>query len=187
MTVVGGGGALGAPPFSREIGKRRAPWRTGPRRTNLVSILLREEKGESMHHGYMYGGSYELNYDGLTAGSERYRSTSGEDKALPIWPESVDGVRVWYMEKAGKKFYAVRLQFESHDIVLAHPVAIDPLRHMNNRRFSAQPTLVRDDQMTTLLDDVIRENPEAQPELAMLINRVNQVRRAARTEKAVQE
>ena len=138
-----------------------------------------------MHHGYMYGGAFELNYEGLSAGSETYKSTSGESQPLKSWPDSVDGVRVWYMEKSGKKFYAVRLQFESHDIVLAHPVAIDPLRHMNNRRFSAQPTLVRDDQMTTLLDDIIRENPETQPELAMLINRVNQVRRAGRSENAV--
>jgi len=138
-----------------------------------------------MPHGYMYGGAFELNYDGLSAGSQTYKSTSGEPQPLKEWPDSVDGVRVWYMEKSGKKFYAVRLQFESHDIVLAHPVAIDPLRHMNNRRFSAQPTLVRDDQMTTLLDDIIRENPETQPELAMLINRVNQVRRAGREEKAV--
>jgi hypothetical protein len=133
----------------------------------------------------MYGGAFELNYDGLSSGSGTYKSTSGETHPLPVWPDDVDGVRVWYMEKAGKKFYAVRLQFESHDIVLANPVAIDPLRHMNNRRFSAQPTLVRDDQMTTLLDDVIRENPETQPELAMLINRVNQVRRAGRAEKTV--
>jgi hypothetical protein len=138
-----------------------------------------------MRHGYMYGGAFELNYDGLSAGSESYRSTSGDTHPLPTWPDKVDGVRVWYMEKAGKKFYAVRLQFESHDIVLAHPIAIDPLRHMNNRRFSAQPTLVNDSEMTTLLDDVIRENADMQPDLAMLINRVNQVRRAGRVEKAL--
>lgn len=135
-----------------------------------------------MHHGYMYGGAYELNYDGLSAGQEHYRSTSGEAHPLPTWPETVDGVRVWYMEKAGKKFYSVRLQFESHDIVLEHPVAIDPLRHMNNRRFSAQPTLVNDSEVSALLDDVIRENPDNQAELAMLINRVNHVRRAGRAE-----
>lgn len=140
-----------------------------------------------MHHGYMYGGAFELNYDALSAGSETYKTTSGEAHPLPTWPEKVDGVRVWYMEKSGKKFYAVRLQFDSHDIVLAHPVAIDPLRHMNNRRFSAQPTLVNDAEVSTLLDDVIRENPETQPELAMMINRVNHVRRAGRAEKAVQD
>jgi len=128
----------------------------------------------------MYGGAYELNYDGLSTERATYKSTSGEAHPLPTWPEDVDGVRVWYMEKTGKKFYAVRLQFESHDIVLAHAVAIDPLRHMNNRRFSAQPTLVRDSEVSALLDDVIRENPETQPELAMLINRVNQVRRSGR-------
>ena len=138
-----------------------------------------------MRHGYMYGGAYELNYDGLGTGIGTYRSTSGEAHPLPVWPEDVDGLRVWYMEKSGKKFYAVRLQFEGHDIVLSRPIAIDPLRHMNNRRFSAQPTLVKDGEVSALLDDVIRENPETQPELAMMINRVNQVRRAGRAEKAV--
>jgi hypothetical protein len=137
-----------------------------------------------MHHGYMYGGAYELNYDGLSTGTDSYRTTSGEAHPLPTWPEKVDGVRVWYMEKAGKKFYAVRLLFESHDIVLEHPVAIDPLRHMNNRRFSAQPTLVNDSELSALLDDVIRENPDNQAELAMLINRVNQVRRVGRAAQA---
>lgn len=138
-----------------------------------------------MRHGYMYGGAFELNYDGLSSGSDSYKSTSGEALPLPTWPDDVDGVRIWYMEKAGKKFYAVRLQFDSHDIVLSHPVAIDPLRHMNNRRFSAQPTLVKDSEVSTLLDDVIRDNPETQPELAMMINRVNQIRRAGRAEKTL--
>jgi hypothetical protein len=141
---------------------------------------MRGDLEMGMHHGYMYGGSFELNYDGLGASIDTYRTTSGETHPLPTWPETVDGVRVWYMEKTGKKFYAVRLQFESHDIVLVHPVAIDPMRHMNNRRFSAQPTLVKDGEVSALLDDVIRENPETQPELAMLINRVNHVRRAGR-------
>jgi len=134
----------------------------------------------------MYGGAYELNHDALSTGSDTYRTTSGEAHPLPTWPDDVDGMRVWYMEKAGKKFYAVRLQFGSHDIVLAQPVAIDPLRHMNNRRFSAQPTLVNDSEVSALLDDVIRDNPDSQAELAMLINRVNQVRRVGRSAQARQ-
>ena len=32
-----------------------------------------------------------------------------------------------------------------------------------------------------ILDDIIRDNPEKQPELAMMINRINQVRRASRS------
>jgi hypothetical protein len=68
--------------------------------------------------------------------------------------------------------------------VLEHPVYIDPMRHMNNRRFTAQPTLVNDDEASTLLDDIIRANPDKQTELALMINRINQIRRAARTQSA---
>jgi hypothetical protein len=51
---------------------------------------------------------------------------------------------------------------------------------MNNRRFSAGPTPVSDDEASALLDDVIRDNPDKQAELAMLINQINQTRRASR-------
>jgi hypothetical protein len=64
--------------------------------------------------------------------------------------------------------------------VLENPVALDPLRHMNNRRFSPQPIPVTDDEASALIDDIIRDNPEKQPELAMLINGINQTRRASR-------
>jgi len=93
-------------------------------------------------------------------------------------------VRVGYMEKSGKKFYAVRVQYTDHDIVLENPVALDPLRHMNNRRFSPQPIQVTDDEASALIDDIIRDNPDKQPELAMLINRINQTRRASRPKSA---
>ena len=66
------------------------------------------------------------------------------------------------MEKSGKKFFAVRVQYGDHDVVLENPVVIDPLRHMNNQRFSAEPTVVSDDGVSALLDDIIRDNPEKQ-------------------------
>ena len=34
---------------------------------------------------------------------------------------------------------------------------------------------------SALLDDIIRDNPDKQPELAMMINRINQIRRASRS------
>ena len=40
--------------------------------------------------------------------------------------------------------------------------------------------MVSDDEASALLDEIIRCNPEKQPELAMMINRINQIRRAAR-------
>ena len=78
----------------------------------------------------------------------------------------------------------VRVQYTDHDIVLENPVALDPLRHMNNRRFSPQPIQVTDDEASALIDDIIRDNPDKQPELAMLINRINQMRRASRPKSA---
>jgi hypothetical protein len=134
-----------------------------------------------MHHGYMYNGAFELNYTSLRAGADSYKSTEGETRPLPAWPAKIDGIRVGYMEKAGKKFFAVRVQYDDHDVILENPVYIDPLRHTRNRRFSADPTEVGDKEAEALLDDIIRDNPEKQGELAMMINRINQIRRASRT------
>jgi hypothetical protein len=51
---------------------------------------------------------------------------------------------------------------------------------MNNRRLGPEPLTVTDDEASALLDDIIRDNPEKQAELAMMINRINTIRRAAR-------
>ena len=133
-----------------------------------------------MRHGYMYNGAYELNYTTLTPNKSTYKTTEGEERPLPPWPDKIDGVRIGYMEKSGKKFFAVRIQYGSHDIVLENPVYVDPMRHMNNRRFSADPSVITDDEASAMLDDMIRDNPEKQPELAELINEINQKRRASR-------
>ena len=134
-----------------------------------------------MRHGYMYNGAFEKNYSTLSPGMKSYISTEGENRPLPEWPDDIDGIRVGYMEKSGKKFFAVRVQYDDHDVILENPVHIDPMRHMGNRRFAADPTLVSDDEASVLLDDIIRDNPEKQPELAMMINRINQIRRASRS------
>ena len=137
-----------------------------------------------MRHAYMYNGAFEKNYSTLRAGTTTYTSTEGDVRQLPDWPDKIDGIRVGYMEKSGKKFYAVRVQYDDHDVVLENPVHIDPLRHMGNRRFAAEPTVVTDDEASALLDDIIRDNPDKQPELAMMINRINQIRRASRSTSA---
>ncbi|HEY3595735.1 MAG TPA: hypothetical protein VGL13_17735, partial [Polyangiaceae bacterium] len=115
-------------------------------------------------------------------GTTTYKTTEGEDRPLPPWPGNIDGIRVGFMEKSGKKFYAVRVQYDSHDIVLENPVSIDPMRHTNNRRLTADPLSITDDEASQILDDVIRDNPDKQPQLALMITRINQVRRGARAE-----
>lgn len=130
-----------------------------------------------MQHALMYHGSFEQNFEHLAPGMHSFRSTDGSERALPSWPASVDGVRFGYMEKSGKRFVAVRMQFDGHDIVLGTPVVLDPIRHLGSRRFSPEPTLITDDLASALLDDAIECNPEQNGEIALLINRVNQVRR----------
>ncbi|MEP6493731.1 MAG: hypothetical protein ABJF01_13705 [bacterium] len=134
-----------------------------------------------MRHAYMYNGAFELNYASLSPSTTTYKSTDGEVLPLPKWPDKYDGIRVGYMEKSGKKFVAVRVQFQEHDVIIENPVHIDPLRHMGNQRFSADPIVVVDDDASAMLDDIIRDNPEKQAALAVMINRINQIRREART------
>jgi hypothetical protein len=133
-----------------------------------------------MRHALVYHGSYELNYDRLAPGSTAYTSTDGSSRTIDRVPDSIDGLMVGYMERTAKKFAAVRLRFEDHDIVLRSPVVLDPLRHMGNRRFSPKPVVIQDDVASALLDDVIAANPDQQTELALLLNRVNHVRRGDR-------
>jgi hypothetical protein len=133
-----------------------------------------------MRHAYMYSGAYETNYSELRSGTTTYKTTEGEARPLPPWPGNIDGIRVGFMEKTGKKFYAVRVQYDDHDIVLENPVSIDPMRHTNNRRLTADPLSITDDEASQILDDIIRDNPEKQPQLALMINRINQVRRGER-------
>jgi hypothetical protein len=52
---------------------------------------------------------------------------------------------------------------------------------MNNQRFAAEPIVVGDDEASALLDDIIRDNPDKQSDLAVMINRVNQIRRGPRS------
>lgn len=130
-----------------------------------------------MRHGLIYQGSYEENYPGLKPGATTFRATDGSERPLPAWPADYDGLRVGYLEKKGKKFAATRLMFENADIVLGEPVVLDPLRHMGNQRFAAGPIAIDDQSAEALLDDAITANPGQTDELAMLINRINQVRR----------
>jgi len=133
-----------------------------------------------VQHTLIYQGSFELNFPRLTAGVKDYLATDGAPRAIAPRPASVDGLVIGYMERAGKKFSVVRLQFEERDIVLRNAVSLDPMRHMGNRRFTAEPIVLDDKLASVLLDDALAQNPEQRPELALLLNRVNQVRRGAR-------
>jgi hypothetical protein len=133
-----------------------------------------------MRHALVYHGSYEVNFGELAPGTVAYKSTEGGTRPIEKAPANVDGVVFGYMERSGKKFTAVRVHFEEHDVVLKNPVVLEPMRHMGNRRFSPRPVVIQDDVASALLDDIIAANPEQQTELALLLNRVNHIRRGDR-------
>ena len=59
-----------------------------------------------MRHGLMYHGGFERNFPLLRPGATKFVGTDGSEHTLPDVPPEITGVRVWYMEKAGKKFAA---------------------------------------------------------------------------------
>src|SRR4051812_41325677 len=130
-----------------------------------------------MQHCLIYHGALETNFAHLRPGVSSYIATDGTPTPVAPKPPNVNGLVVGYMERSGKKFSAVRLQFENADIALKTPIPLDPMRHMGNRRFSPRPIVLGDDHISVLLDDILMQNPKQQAELALLINRVNQVRR----------
>lgn len=120
-----------------------------------------------MRHCLTYHGGFERNFSALKPGSSSFQGTDGTPHPVPDAPASVDGVRVGYMEKAGKKFAAVRVQRGADDVVLEHEVLIDPPTHMGHgKRFGHEPTVVDDEAMATLLADIMAKNPGQRSALA---------------------
>lgn len=120
-----------------------------------------------MHHCLLYAGGFERNFPNLQPGATSFEGTDGAQHPLPAVPGEVDGVCVSYMEKAGKKFYAVRVQSGKNDIVLKNEVLIDPPTHMGHgKRFGAEPTVVGSDVMAVLLADIMEKNADQKMQLA---------------------
>ena len=71
-----------------------------------------------MHHALMYVGGFERNRRSLTPASTTFEGGDGQSHAYPSWPDGTDGIRISFMEKAGKKFVAVRIADGSSDVVL---------------------------------------------------------------------
>jgi hypothetical protein len=120
-----------------------------------------------MHHCLLYAGGFEKNFPTLKPGATTFEGSDGSSHTLPDVPAGVDGVRVSYMEKPGKKFCAVRVQSGKNDIVLKHEVLLDPPTHMGyGKRFGPEPTIVEDEPMAALLSDIMARNPDQKMELA---------------------
>jgi hypothetical protein len=121
----------------------------------------------------MYHGGFENNFDSLKAGARTFKGSDGSDHVLGEWPDEADGLRIGYMEKAGKRFVAVRVMDDQSDIVLRNEQLIDPPTHMGyGKRFSADPTIIQDDAARALLDDIIARNPDQRSELEAVKSRM---------------
>ena len=132
-----------------------------------------------MHHGVMCQGAFEANIGHLAPGRRTFLE-GGVEQPLPDWPADVDGIRFGALERRGRWLVA-RVEFDDQDVILHTPVPLDPLQHLGGRRRGSTPlVLLTDDLAERVLDDVLEINPTQTTAIALVVNRVNQVRRAAR-------
>ena len=119
-----------------------------------------------MLHGLMYGGGFETNFPLLKPGATSFTGSDGAQHNFHPWPADVDGMHIWYMEKPGKHFVAVRVQFGQVDAVLPSPVLLEPAKHMGHgKRFSAEPTVIDDEMAVVILGDMLVRNPDLRDKL----------------------
>jgi hypothetical protein len=127
-----------------------------------------------MQHAIRFEGGFERNFATLRSGASDYEADDGSRRAVAPWPVAADGVRFGFMEQHGKRFLAVRVHYDGEEIVLRHPVRLDPTRHLGGRRFSATPTPLGDEAAGALFADIVDLNPEQRSELTALRDRVRQ-------------
>lgn len=121
----------------------------------------------------MYHGGFEANFPRMKPGAATFLGSDGSEKVIPAWPDEADGLRVGYMEKAGKRFVAVRVMDDGADVVLENELLIDPPSHMGyGKRFSPEPTIIEDDAAKMLLHDIIEKNPGQRAQLTAIRDRM---------------
>lgn len=132
-----------------------------------------------MRHGVMNQGGFEANIRLLAPGRQTV-VVDGAERPLPEWPGDVNGIRFGALERRGR-WLITRLEFADQDVILHHPVLLDAIRHLGGpRRPGANVVLLTDDLAERLLDDILEANGAQTRAVALVVNRVNQVRRAAR-------
>lgn len=138
-----------------------------------------------MRHGVMNQGSFEANVRLLAPGRRTF-VVSGAERPLPEWPADVDGIRFGALER-GRRWLITRVEFGDQDVILHHPVPLDTIRHLGGRRRPGASVLeLSDDMAELLLDDLFAANGAQNNAIALVVNRVNQVRRAARERAAAE-
>jgi hypothetical protein len=124
-----------------------------------------------MKHVIRYEGGYERNFGTLRSRSSQYEGDDGHRHTATPWPVT-DGVRFSFMEQPGKRFVAVRVEYDGADVVLKNPVRIDPERHLGGKRFSPKPVILEDAPAGALFGDILESNQAQHKELKEIRTRV---------------
>ena len=127
-----------------------------------------------MQHVIRYEGGYDRNFGTLRSRGSEYEGDDGDRHVAKPWPKAIDGVRFSFMEQPGKRFVAVRVQYADEDVVLKHPVRLDPARHLGGKRFSPEPLTLADGPAGALFGDIIESNRDQQKQLKAIRARVRQ-------------
>jgi hypothetical protein len=135
-----------------------------------------------MRHAIRFEGGYERNFSSLHSGADDYEGEDGTRHSIPPWPAEAAGLRFGFMEQPGKKFVAVRVRYGDEEVVLKHPVRLDPARHLGGKRFGPEPISLSDTPAGILLGDILDANPEQQAELSALRDKVRVALRATRAD-----
>ena len=133
-----------------------------------------------MRHVIRFEGGFERNFPTLRVGAVEYEGEDGAREQVVPWPADADGLRFGFMEQRGKRFLAVRVRYGDEEIVLRHPVRLDPDRHLGGRRFSPRPIPLGDEPAGALFADIVDLNPEQRPELTVLRDHVRHALAAGR-------
>ncbi len=123
-----------------------------------------------MHHALRYMGGFERNFPKLTKESTSFEGSDGQSHDYPAWPAQVDGLRIGFMEKAGKKFCVVRVTDDKNDVVLVNEMTLVPGEHFGfGTHLSGTPTVISDDStVLKLLEDVAKKNHDTAEELLLI-------------------
>ena len=118
-----------------------------------------------MKHALMYIGGFERNFPKLKNGATTFEGSDGQSHPYPA--VHVNGLRAYFMEKAGKKFSVVRIADAEGDVVLENDLMLVAGEHFGfGTRLSGEPTIIDDDSLALkLLEDVTKKNASLGDEL----------------------
>lgn len=123
-----------------------------------------------MRHAFRYAGNFEKNFMKMTTASTSFEGSDGQQHRYAPWPDGVNGLRISFMEKAGKKFVVVRIADGTSDVVLHNEMVLVPGEHFGfGVHLSGTPTVVDDNlAIMKLLEDVTKKNVSHSDELLQM-------------------